>query len=160
MEQISTDLNDAEQRRALFSKVGSSRALMITEGLLMYLPGATVEALAVEAAQLSGIRYWLTDVQTPAFARMIGMDTFKSIQNVRDSESLDGLEIYGRCIEAGWRPVRQYRYVVDVVTAVPERVKELRHCGKRVWPGSRLRRRLDRRLLRMTSLGCICSGTV
>ena len=79
----------------------------------------------MEAAQLSGIRYWLTDVQTPAFARMIGMDTFKSIQNVRDSESLDGLEIYGRCIEAGWRPVRQYRYVVDVVTAVPERVKEL-----------------------------------
>ena len=39
VEQISTDLNDAEQRRALFNKVGSSRALMITEGLLMYLPG-------------------------------------------------------------------------------------------------------------------------
>jgi methyltransferase (TIGR00027 family) len=54
-ERITTDLNDVAQRRALYAAVGAAPGLMITEGLLMYLPAATVKALAAEACRESGI---------------------------------------------------------------------------------------------------------
>ena len=39
-ERLSADLNNPEQRRAIYDTVGPEPALMITEGLLMYLPAA------------------------------------------------------------------------------------------------------------------------
>src|SRR3954465_8271317 len=45
-ERLSVGVNDPLQRKAMYESAGSGSALMITEGLLMYLPGATVEALA------------------------------------------------------------------------------------------------------------------
>jgi hypothetical protein len=65
------------------------------------------------------------DVQTPAFAKMVRMDSVQSVQNVRAAESLNGLEIYDRCLQAGWRPLLQRRHVKEVGAAVPERVQEL-----------------------------------
>ena len=38
------DANDAAQPRNIYMAVGPAPALMITEGLLMYLPAPTVEA--------------------------------------------------------------------------------------------------------------------
>src|SRR6516165_2070741 len=48
-ERLSVDLNDAEQRHAMYEAAGAASTLMITEGLLLYLPAATVDALASEA---------------------------------------------------------------------------------------------------------------
>src|ERR1700752_1993288 len=42
-ERLTVDLNDAAQRRVMYDAAGSSPALMITEGLLLYLPAATVD---------------------------------------------------------------------------------------------------------------------
>src|SRR5579863_1720192 len=61
-ERITADLNSAAQRRAIYAAAGQAPALMITEGLLMYLPAATVEALAAEAWQESGIAHWMSDI--------------------------------------------------------------------------------------------------
>jgi len=54
-ERLTVDLNDAAQRRAMYEAAGSSSALMITEGLLLYLPAATVDALAAEASTHSAV---------------------------------------------------------------------------------------------------------
>ena len=48
---------------------------MITEGLLLYLPAATVEALAAESFNQGGIRHWISDVTTSAFSRVLGGGT-------------------------------------------------------------------------------------
>jgi methyltransferase (TIGR00027 family) len=74
-ERITADLNDAVQRRIIYAAAGPAPALMITEGLLTYLPAATVEALAAEAWQESGIAYWMSDIMTTTFAKAINMDT-------------------------------------------------------------------------------------
>ena len=49
-ERLTVDLNEPAQRSALYKAAGSAPALMITEGLQLYLPGSTVEALTAEAA--------------------------------------------------------------------------------------------------------------
>src|SRR5215831_1265064 len=83
-ERLTADLTDAAQRRAIYAAVGSSPALMITEGLLMYLPAATVEALAAEAWRESGIAHWISDITTTAFTKAIGgMDAMRSFRNVQ-----------------------------------------------------------------------------
>src|SRR5262249_21924941 len=53
LERVPADVTDAAQRESLFGHAAGCRALMITEGLLMYLSGSSVEALAVDAARHS-----------------------------------------------------------------------------------------------------------
>jgi len=40
---------------------------MITEGLLLYLPAATVEALAAESWSQSGLTHWISDYYDQRF---------------------------------------------------------------------------------------------
>jgi methyltransferase (TIGR00027 family) len=76
LERIAGDLNDPLHRKAVCATAGSGPGLLITEGLLMYLPASTVEALAAESVSMSGIRYWLLDVSSTDLARqVVGMDS-------------------------------------------------------------------------------------
>ena len=68
-ERIAADLNEPMQRHAIYAAVGPAPALMITVGLLMYLPAATVAALTTEPWRESGIAHWMTDITTTAFAK-------------------------------------------------------------------------------------------
>src|SRR5438874_5914992 len=80
-QRITADLNDAAQRRSIYLAAGPAPALMVTEGLLMYLPAATVESLAAESWQECGIAHWMSDITTTAFAKAINMDTIQSVRN-------------------------------------------------------------------------------
>jgi len=60
-ERLPVDLNDPFERSAMYKAAGRTPALMITEGLLLYLAAATVEALAAEASAHSGISHWISD---------------------------------------------------------------------------------------------------
>src|SRR5579864_3818630 len=71
-ERLTVDLNDAAQRRVMYEATGPSSALMITEGLLLYLPAATVDALAAEASTDSGVAHWISDITTSAFSKVLG----------------------------------------------------------------------------------------
>ena len=62
---------------------------MITEGLLMYLPAATIEALAATATA----SHWLLDAASLDMARRVRMDSYQSIENVRAADHLDGIGI-------------------------------------------------------------------
>lgn len=63
-EAITTDLTDARARDALFAQLGSSasRVLVITEGLLVYLDAAQVQALALALHAIPSFGWWLSDL--------------------------------------------------------------------------------------------------
>ena len=94
-ERLTVDLNDSERRRAMYEAAGSVPALMITEGLLLYLPAATVEALAAESWKLSGVAHWVSNVTTSAFSEVLGggTDTLRPIRHVQASDCLKGEQI-------------------------------------------------------------------
>ena len=120
LERMAADLNDAAGRAAVFARAGE-RTLLITEGLLMYLPAETVEAIA-EGAARAGIRRWLMDLTSPEFAKRVGMSTCQSVENVRAASCLDGIQTRDVLQRYGWTSLRDRTYARDVEAAAPERV--------------------------------------
>ncbi len=123
-ERITADLNDAAQRCTIYAAVGPAPALMITEGLLMYLPAATVEALAAEGWQESGVAHWMSDITTAAFAKAINMDTNRSVRNVQASDFLEGEQIIDGVRRQGWVTAARRSYITDMAFAM-ERIRRL-----------------------------------
>lgn len=66
-EAVTADLRDVEGRRALFSRLGagSSRALVISEGLLVYLAPEQVATLATDLHAQPSFQDWLIDLASP-----------------------------------------------------------------------------------------------
>jgi O-methyltransferase involved in polyketide biosynthesis len=123
-ERITADVNDTAQRRTIYAAAGPAKALMITEGLLMYLPAATVEALAAEAWQRSGIAHWMSDITTAAFAKAINLDTMQSLRNVQASDFLQGEQILDCVRRHGWVTAARRSYITDMAFAM-ERIQRL-----------------------------------
>ena len=67
------DLADVGARIALLDRVAASarKALVVTEGLLVYLPPPRVDALARELAARSPFGCWITDMVSPALLKMM-----------------------------------------------------------------------------------------
>lgn len=67
------DLADDSAREALFDRLAAEgrRALVVTEGLLVYLPGEAVAALARSLHRRTGFRWWLADLASPALLARI-----------------------------------------------------------------------------------------
>ena len=119
-ERLSADLNAREQRLAMYRAAGEGPVLMITEGLLMYLPAATVESLAAEARQESGIRHWVADITTSAFTQAIGgIDAMRSLRHVQASDCLAGEQILDVLQGAGWMTAAHRSFITDMDFAEP-----------------------------------------
>jgi methyltransferase (TIGR00027 family) len=116
-ERITADVNDPAERRRIYAAAGTAPALMITEGLLMYLPAGTVEALAAESWRESGIAHWISDIMTGAFAKAISMDSNRSVRNVQASDSLTGEQILEAVRRDGWVPAARRSYITDAAFA-------------------------------------------
>jgi methyltransferase (TIGR00027 family) len=72
-ETVAVDLTDATKRHALLTQLGASatRALVITEGLLVYLEAAQVTELARAFHAVPSFRWWLTDLTNTRLLRML-----------------------------------------------------------------------------------------
>jgi len=72
-EAIQADLTDALVRRALFQRLGweSARALVVTEGLLLYLSAEEVGALAGALHEAASFQWWLIDLTSPRLLKMM-----------------------------------------------------------------------------------------
>lgn len=72
-ESVEADLTDARVRRALFERLGarSRRALVVTEGLLIYLGGADVTALATDLHAIPSFSRWVIDLASPRLLKMM-----------------------------------------------------------------------------------------
>ena len=73
LERVALDLSEAGPRRALLAALGARfrRMLVLTEGLVAYLPEAAALELARDLAETSGVYRWVVDVLNGAVVRMI-----------------------------------------------------------------------------------------
>lgn len=115
-ERLTVDLNDPAQRSAMYEEAGSTPALMITEGLLLYLPAATVEGIAGESWSECGIAHWISDVTTSDFSKVLGRgaDTTQPIRHVQASDALKGEQILEVVRRNGWKTSALRSYITDV----------------------------------------------
>jgi len=121
LERVAADVTGEAQRAALFTAASGVPALMITEGLLMYLAGATVEALAADAARY-GIRRWLLDSSALDLARMMGWDASRAIENVRAPDYLQGAALLDAVRSNGWSQLCFRSYARDAAEVAAERI--------------------------------------
>jgi len=72
-EAITTDLTDTAARAALFAQLGTQaqRALVVTEGLLIYLTSDQVGALARDLYSAGTFRWWTSDLASPRLLKML-----------------------------------------------------------------------------------------
>jgi methyltransferase (TIGR00027 family) len=75
-EAIGADLTDATSRAALFARLGAeaSNALVIAEGLVIYLAAEQVATLARDLAAVPSVRWWLLDLASPDLLRIMIRD--------------------------------------------------------------------------------------
>jgi len=73
LERAPLDLRDTPARRALFQRLGDEtrEALIVSEGLMIYLDAADVAELARDLAAPATFRWWVTDLTSPALLRML-----------------------------------------------------------------------------------------
>jgi methyltransferase (TIGR00027 family) len=114
LERRSADLNDETERRAVIAEAarGARKALLICEGLLMYLPGDTVHALA-EEARAAGFRYWLLDSESSAMRSRAHGDAVDQINRVRSAGHLEGAQVREAIEQHGWKPLERRLYIEE-----------------------------------------------
>ena len=81
LEWVPADLANADARRSVLAKVASSPgpALVVTEGLLIYLEREQVMALATDLAATPNLRWWLIDIASPGLLKMMGRTWGKGV---------------------------------------------------------------------------------
>jgi methyltransferase (TIGR00027 family) len=83
VEFVRADLTDHATRRGLFQRLGAEakRALVITEGLLVYLTREDVTALATDLAAQRAFRWWLIDLASPALLQFLSRTWGKQLRS-------------------------------------------------------------------------------
>lgn len=107
LERIPLDLADATARRAVFERLGSTsrRALVISEGLLVYLTADQVCALGRDLASQQSFRRWATDLTNPALLKMLQRQVGARLGEAGAPLKFgpeEGPRFFERC---GWKPV-------------------------------------------------------
>ncbi len=83
LERVRMDLANEPGRRELFGALGqrATKALVICEGLLVYLTEEQVGALAADMARQSAFECWLIDLASPGLLRMIQKNTHNQFED-------------------------------------------------------------------------------
>lgn len=82
VEQIRLDLADVAARRALFAQLGARarRAIVLSEGLLIYLTRDQVAQLAEDLAAVPSFQRWVLDLANPVILKMIQKNVGKQLE--------------------------------------------------------------------------------
>ena len=146
LERVPLDLSDVAARRALFERLGqrAARALIITEGLLIYMTPDEVGALAQDLAAQPGFRRWVLDMVSPGLLRMMQKRMGAQLSRASAPFKFGPEEGPGFFIPFSWRPadvrsiartaVRQRRapLLVRLTSFLPE---SNGRQGSRPWGG-------------------------
>ncbi len=106
LERIRLDLSDAPARRDLFAQLGAraSKALIISEGLLIYLTPEDVAGLAKDLAAPPSFQSWILDIASPGLLLMLAKKLSRQLQHVAPFKFAppEGPNFF---IPYGWKPV-------------------------------------------------------
>ena len=102
---VAVDLREAGERTRFLRGANEAGrpALVITEGLLVYLTRDQVGALARDAHDIPGVRWWLIDLASPALLRLLRRTWQPSLESAGTPMQFapeEGTEFFG---PAGWR---------------------------------------------------------
>lgn len=134
LEQIPTNLANADERIALFQHIGNEPALMVTEGLLMYLSSDLCAAIASEPARDSGVNYWLLDVNVGKAAMQLSEDLrlspmIQSLVEQHPTNNVSGPSVLEVAGGAGWNTASKRTFAGEGVALARGRVAELIRTG-------------------------------
>ncbi|HET7226550.1 MAG TPA: SAM-dependent methyltransferase [Candidatus Eisenbacteria bacterium] len=104
------DLSDAIARRALLAELAADarHAVVLTEGLLIYLDPAEVAALARDLAMHAAFEAWILDLATPALVRRMDKTWGRAVARGRAPFRFAPAEGTAFFAGAGWRE-REWR---------------------------------------------------
>jgi methyltransferase (TIGR00027 family) len=107
LERVRLDLSDGEGRRKLFQRLGAQagKALIVSEGLIIYLTPEAVGSLASDLAAHETFHYWLLDIASPALLRLLQKKMGKPLEEAAAPlkfAAAEGPEFFRKF---GWKPV-------------------------------------------------------
>jgi methyltransferase (TIGR00027 family) len=106
LERIRVDLSNAAARRELFAELGGrcKKALIITEGLLIYLNSDDVAGLAKDLAAPPSFQSWILDIASPGLLRMLAKRMAKQLNEAAPFKFAppEGPDFF---VSYGWKPV-------------------------------------------------------
>jgi methyltransferase (TIGR00027 family) len=152
LEQVRLDLADVEARRVLFNSLGTkaTKALIISEGLLIYLSNYEVAALAQDLARPPAFQRWALDVVSPGLLKMIQEKSsadFSTGSVPLKFAPADGPQFFS---QYGWQPL-EVRSTLKTAAKLKRLTLRLRffslfpedpeHMGGRPWAGACLMER-------------------
>ncbi len=110
LERVALDLHDTTARRALFQRLGGAvkHALVISEGLIIYLDADAVAELARGLSAPPGFRRWATDLSNPALLKMLQKSLGGALAEAGSPLKFappDGPAFFERC---GWKLVEKH----------------------------------------------------
>ncbi len=107
---IPADLTNAAVRDALLAQVGRSARtlLVITEGLLIYLPEEDVRSLATALHATPSARWWITDVASPMLLEWMRKSWAKSVDRGNASFKFGPEDSAAFFTSVGWREVEYH----------------------------------------------------
>lgn len=81
LERVALDLADVTARRDLFARLGAraKKAVIMSEGLIIYLNPEEVATLASDLAAQNSFQRWITDLASPGLRRMIEKQVGKQL---------------------------------------------------------------------------------
>jgi methyltransferase (TIGR00027 family) len=107
LERVPLDLKDRAGRRALFQRLGNEakRALLLSEGLIIYLDDRSAAELACDLATPPSFRCWATDLASPALLKMLRKTIGGPLDRAGSPLKFaprEGPEFFAKC---GWKLV-------------------------------------------------------
>ena len=117
LERVAVDLADAAARKTLFARIGaeSKNALVISEGLLVYLAPETVATLAEDLHAQPSFHHWAIDLATPAIAKRVNRwwgKKFKQANTHYQFAPEEGTRFFAR---HGWREAEFHMLFEDAM---------------------------------------------
>src|SRR5436309_639093 len=114
VEFVRTDLTNHPARRALFQRVGAEagRALVISEGLLVYLTPEDVTSLAQDLSAQPALRWWLIDLGSPALLQFLSRTWGNQLRSGNAPMRFAPEEGTAFFAPSGWRET-EYRAILD-----------------------------------------------
>ena len=145
LERIRLDLSNASARRDLFAELGrrSKKALVITEGLLIYLNADEVAGVAKDLAVPPSFDSWILDIASPGLLRMLAKRIAKQLHQAAPFKFApqEGPNFF---LPYGWKPMdvrsllknaarlKRLSFFMSLLALLPETEKSRRD---RPWSG-------------------------
>jgi O-methyltransferase involved in polyketide biosynthesis len=108
LERVRLDLSQKAARRALFARLAedASRALVVSEGLLIYLEAHAVMSLGRDLAAVPAFRTWIADIASPGLMKIMKRKNGDMLGAADASFKFAPVEGPQFFVPLGWTPAR------------------------------------------------------